>query len=277
MAAGERLEASTRQMETALRHAEQRRMEEVMRLEVQLAAAEMPMPLSSEGLAASALTSLSAAAEEEGRVTMAADETRVGGAGRGVPSAPSSRGSSSHSSGLYEMSGTLIGGGSEGSSAPALSGMEKGGDAAQGSLLSLSGAARTNQLMIENYHRMMLAAKQNCSDELGAMRAKHAADRDALEKAHEARLEGVRADAAAEAEAAAARQEELAAANGALRAEQAAAVERHADALAKENAQAESALQTVRGAHASALASLREDHEAALEAARSDGEYEAYR
>ena len=83
-AAGERLEASTRQMETALRHAEQRRMEEVMRLEVQLAAAEMPMPLSSEGLAASALTSLSAgAAEEEGRVTMAAaDETRVGGAGR---------------------------------------------------------------------------------------------------------------------------------------------------------------------------------------------------
>ena len=87
-------------METALRHAEQRRMEEVMRLEVQLATAEMPMPLSSEGLAASALTSLSAAAEEEGRVTMAAaDETRVGGAGRGVPSAPSSRGSSSHSSG----------------------------------------------------------------------------------------------------------------------------------------------------------------------------------
>ena len=249
-----------------------------MRLEVQLATAEMPMPLSSEGLAASALTSLSAAAaEEEGRVTMAAaDETRVGGAGRGVPSAPSSRGSSSHSSGLYEMSGTLIGGGSEGSSAPAL-GMEKGGDTAQGSLLSLSGAARTNQLMIENYHRMMLAAKQNCSDELGAMRATHAADRDALEKAHEARVEGVRADAAAEAEAAAERQEELAAANGALRAEHAAAVERHADALAKENAQAESALQTVRGAHASALASLREDHEAALEAARSDGEYEAYR
>ena len=59
------------------------------------------------------------------------------------------------------MSGTLIGGGSEGSSAPAL-GMEKGGETctAQGSLRSLSGAARTNQLMIENYHRMMLAAKQ---------------------------------------------------------------------------------------------------------------------
>ena len=58
---------------------------------------------------------------------------------------------------------------------------------------------------------MMLAAKQNCSDELGAMRATHAADIDALEEAHEARLEAVRADAAAEAEAAAARQEELAA------------------------------------------------------------------
>ena len=77
------------------------------------------------------------------------------------------------------------------------------------------------------------------------MRATHAADIDALEKAHEAGLEAVRADAAAEAEAAAARQEELAAANAALRAEQAAAVERHADALGKENAQAESALQVI--------------------------------
>ena len=244
-----------------LRAAEQLHAGEVMQLEMKLAAAETQ-------LVSVTLTQLaeSGSSSENGHDPDSEVGTNVGQSSgpRRVPNVPGSAASSESLSAVDQTGSagvrTFVGAGD--AETLQLLQHHSGGERRATS----AGSSRTTQLMIENYHRLMLTCKQNCLEEVAALQAQHAAAMKDLESEHAVKLEAVESQAQQFQMQIDALQDTVS------RTQQSLAVE--VASLQKQHLQA--TLQTKED-HDATVLELKEAHEKQMSDVQADAEYRCYR
>jgi hypothetical protein len=159
-------------------------------LEVKLAVAETQLAsVTLTQLAGSGSGSGSGSDDGQGHGSEAGTNVGQLSGPRQVPSVPGSSASLGSMSAVEQAGNsdlrTLVGAGES----ETIQLIEPNGDGEQPRAASSN--TRTTQLMIENYHRLMLTCKQNCAEEVASLHEKHTAALKAMELDHAAQIEAV--------------------------------------------------------------------------------------